>query len=67
LTAARQTLRLDQLQSVLQAWRRVALLTEWDTDGYRAVLAAAEAEVRESGQPRPGFVSWAELRAELDG
>jgi cell wall assembly regulator SMI1 len=66
LTAARQTLRLDQLRSVLQVWRRVALLTEQDPDGYRAMLAAA-AEVRGSGQPRPGSVSWAELRAELEG
>ena len=41
LTAARQTLRLDQLRSVLQVWRRVALLTEPDPDEYRAALAAA--------------------------
>lgn len=48
LTAARRTLRLDQLRSVLQVWRRVALLTERDPDGYRAMLAAA-AEVRQAG------------------
>lgn len=28
LTAARETLHLDQLRGVLQVWRRVALLTE---------------------------------------
>jgi len=65
LTAARQTLRLDQLQSVLQVWRRVALLTERDSGGYRAVLAAA-AEVQQAGRPRAGSVPWDELRAELD-
>lgn len=66
LTAARRTLRLDQLRSVLQVWRRVALLTERDPERYRA-MAAAAAEVRESGRPRSGTVSWAELQAELDG
>lgn len=65
LTAARQTLRLDQLRQVLQVWRRVALLVERDPEGYRQVLTA-EAEVRAAGGPRSGSVSWAELRAELD-
>lgn len=65
LTAARQTLRLDQLRQVLQVWRRVALLTERDPEGYRRMLAAA-AEVKMAGRPRAGSVSWAELRAELD-
>lgn len=65
LTAARETLRLDELRRVLQVWRRVALLVERDPEGYRGVVAA-EAEVRVEGQPRPGSVSWAELRAELD-
>jgi|GEM_PF-1100955 len=65
LTAARQTLRLDQLRQVLQVWRRVALFTERDPEGYRRVLAA-EAEVRAEGRPRSGSVSWADLRAELD-
>ncbi len=62
LTAARQTLRLDQLR---QVWRRVALLTKRDSEGYRQMVAAA-AEVQEEGRPRSGSVSWAELRAELD-
>jgi hypothetical protein len=66
LTAARQTLRLDQLRQVLQVWRRVALLTERDPEAYRAMVAAA-ADIQEAGQPRAGSVSWAELRAELDG
>jgi Family of unknown function (DUF6247) len=65
LTAARQTLRLDQLRLVLQLWRRVALLTERDPEGYRAMLAAAAA-VRQAGRPRAGSMSWDELRAELD-
>jgi Family of unknown function (DUF6247) len=66
LTAARQMLRLDQLRLVLQVWRRVALLTERDPDGYRAMLAAVS-ELRQAGRPRSGSVSWDELRAELDG
>ena len=66
LTAARQTLRPDQLRLVLQVWRRVALLTERDPGGYRAMSAAA-AEVRRAGLTRSGSVSWDELRAELDG
>jgi hypothetical protein len=66
LTAARQTLRLDQLRLMLQVWRRVALQTERDPDGYRAMLTAA-IEVRQAGRPRSGSVSWDELRAELNG
>jgi hypothetical protein len=66
LTAARQTLRLDTLRLVLQVWRRVALLTERDPEGYRAMLMAA-AEVRQAEGPRSGSLSWDEFRAELDG
>lgn len=54
LTAARQTLRLDQLRLVLQVWRRVALQTERDPDGYQAMLAEAFEVLRlvpERGQP----------------
>ena len=65
LTAARRTLRLDQLRQVLQVWRRAALLTERDPERYRAMVAAA-ADIQEAGQPRTGSVSWEELRAELD-
>ena len=61
LTAARQTLRLDQLRHVLQVWRRVALLTEQDPDQYRRMLANA-AEVARTRRARPGSVSWTELR-----
>jgi Family of unknown function (DUF6247) len=64
LTAARQTLRLDQLRHVLQVWRRVALLTEEDPDQYRRMLATAT-EVTRTGYPRSGSVSWTELRTEL--
>ena len=64
LTAARQTLRLDQLRDVLQVWRRVALLTEEDPDRYRQMLVSA-AEVVRTRRPRPGSVPWTELRAEL--
>jgi hypothetical protein len=64
LTAARETLRLDQLRDVLQVWRRVALLTEQDPERYRQMLVSA-AEVARTRRPRPGSVPWAELRAEL--
>ena len=64
LTAARQTLRLDQLRDVLQVWRRVAFLTEEDPDRYRQMLVSA-AEVVRTRRPRPGSVPWTELRAEL--
>jgi len=64
LTTARQTLQLDQLRHTLQVWRRVALLTEEDPDQYRRMLASAT-EVARTGRPRPGSVSWMELRAEL--
>lgn len=63
LTAARQTLRLDQLRHVLRIWRRMALMTEQDPDGHRQMLATA-AEVQHTGRPRPGSVPWSELKAE---
>ena len=64
LTAARRTLRLDQLRDTLQAWRRVALLTRQDPDAASR-LAATIADIRRTGAPRPGSVSWADLRAQL--
>jgi hypothetical protein len=64
LTTARHTLQLDQLRHVLLVWRRVALLTEEDPDQYRQMLASAT-EVARTARPRPGSVSWTELRAEL--
>jgi hypothetical protein len=64
LTAARRTPHLDQLRDTLQAWRRVALLTRQDPDAARR-LAATIADIRRSGAPRPGSVSWTDLRAQL--
>ncbi|MFD9890166.1 DUF6247 family protein [Amycolatopsis sp. NPDC059027] len=64
LVAARQTLRLDRLREVLRTWRRVALLTERDPEGYRRMLASA-AEVHRTGRPRPGSVTWDKLQTEL--
>ncbi|MGH3963662.1 MAG: DUF6247 family protein [Pseudonocardiaceae bacterium] len=64
LTAARQTLHLDQLRHVLRMWRRMALMTEQDPDGHRQMLVTA-AEVQRTGRPRPGSVSWSELTTEL--
>ncbi|MFC0544081.1 DUF6247 family protein [Kutzneria chonburiensis] len=64
LTAARQTLSLDQLHQVLRVWRRVAWQTETDANALRE-MADATAEVRRTGTPRDGSVSWQELKAEL--
>lgn len=64
LGSARRTLRLDQLRDVLRVWRRQALLAERDPEGHRQMLAAA-AEVTRTRAPRPGSVSWSELKAEL--
>jgi hypothetical protein len=64
LTAARQTLHLDQLRHVLRRWRRIALMTEQDPDDHRQMLVTA-AEVQRTGRPRPGSVPWSELKAEL--
>ncbi|GAA3459830.1 DUF6247 family protein [Saccharothrix longispora] len=64
LTAARRTLRLDRLRDTLRAWRRMALMTRDDPESARR-LVSATAEVRSSGAPRPGSVSWADLRSEL--
>lgn len=64
LTAARQTLRLEQLQHVLRVWRRVAWLSNHDPEQQRHAAAAA-AEIARTGTPRPGSVSWTDLRAEL--
>ena len=64
LTAARQTLSLDQLHQVVRVWRRVAWQTERDADALKE-MADATAEVRRTGAPRDGSVSWQELKAEL--
>ena len=64
LSAARQTLRLDQLRHTLRVWRRMALMAEQDPDGHRQLLATV-AEVQRTGQPRPGSVPWTELKTEL--
>jgi hypothetical protein len=64
LTAARQTLHLDQLRHVLRMWRRMALLAELDPEGHRQMLATV-AEVGRTGRLRPGSVPWSELKAEL--
>jgi hypothetical protein len=64
LTAARKTLRLDDLHRVLSTWRRMALLTDQDPDRQRKMLAA-ETEIRKTGQSRPGSVSWDDLSKEL--
>ena len=64
LTAARQTLHLNQLRHVLRMWRRMALMTERDPAGHRQMLATA-AEVQRTGRPWPGSVPWSELKAEL--
>ncbi|WP_371320655.1 DUF6247 family protein [Saccharothrix yanglingensis] len=40
LTAARRTLRPDQPRGTLQAWRRVALMTQDDPDSAREPAAA---------------------------
>jgi cell wall assembly regulator SMI1 len=64
LTAARQTLSLDQLHHVLRVWRRVAWQAETDADAVKE-MAAAVAEVRRTGAAREGSVSWNDLKAEL--
>ena len=64
LSAARQTLRLDQLRHTLRVWRRMALMAEQDPDGHRQLLATV-AEVQRTGQPRPGSVPWTELKTAL--
>lgn len=64
LAIARQTLRLDQLRHVLRMWRRQALMTEWDPEGHRQMLATA-VEVQRIGRSRSGSVPWSDLKAEL--
>ncbi|MFD1045743.1 DUF6247 family protein, partial [Kibdelosporangium lantanae] len=64
LNEARSTLRLDALQHVLRAWRRMALLTEQEPDEQREMLAA-RAEIQETGGPRPGSTPWGDLKTQL--
>jgi hypothetical protein len=64
LNEARTTLSLDALQHVLRAWRRMALLTEQDPDKQREMLAA-QAEIRQTGRPRPGGMPWSDLKTQL--
>jgi hypothetical protein len=65
LTAARQTLHLDQLRHMLRMWRRQALMTEQNPEGHRQMLATI-ADVQRTGRPRPGSVPWSQLKTELD-
>ncbi|MGH3593100.1 MAG: DUF6247 family protein, partial [Pseudonocardiaceae bacterium] len=64
LAIAGQTLRLDPLRHVLRMWRRQALMTEWDPEGHRQMLATA-VEVQRIGRSRSGSVPWSEVKAEL--
>ncbi|MGM1058402.1 DUF6247 family protein [Saccharothrix sp. Mg75] len=50
LTAARRTLRLDQLRSTAQVWRRVAVLTR-ETRGAARQLVDTTVEVRRTSAP----------------
>ena len=64
LIAARHTLHLDELRRVLRTWRRVALLTEQDPEGQRQLVATV-AEIRRTGEARPGSMPWTELKKDL--
>jgi hypothetical protein len=64
LNEARTTLRLDALQHVLRAWRRMALLTEQEPDRQQEMLVA-QAEIQRTGQPRPDSVPWSDLKTQL--
>jgi hypothetical protein len=49
---------------VLRCWRRIALMTEPDPAGQRQLFATVD-EIRRTGRPRPGSMSWEEVKAAL--
>ena len=65
LDAAARTLRLDELESFLAHWRRIARSVSWNgSDAWRALLT--EAERRQSGgEPLPGVVPQQEMEERL--
>lgn len=65
LDTAAETLRLDELESFLAHWRRLAWCqTDAGHDTWRAMLAKAE-RILSTGQPEPGSRPWGEVKAEL--
>lgn len=61
LNAATQTLRLDELETFLAHWRRIAWAqTAHGHDRWRALLAQADHTLR-TGQPPPGTVPEEEI------
>ena len=65
LDAAAQTLRLDELDSFLTHWRRLAWCqTDASHDKWRAMLAEAERRLA-GGAPPPGMVSQEEMEKRL--
>jgi hypothetical protein len=64
LEVAGKTLLLDELNSTLEAWRRIAWMTQSDPAAHRRMLAQVETTLR-TGQAPPGTVPWSQLKAEL--
>jgi hypothetical protein len=58
LDSAAQTLRLDELDSFLEGWRRIAWMQS-DSDRYRAMIAKAE-YINRHGTVPPGTKTYSE-------
>ncbi|MGH3906146.1 MAG: DUF6247 family protein [Pseudonocardiaceae bacterium] len=65
LETAARTLRLDELESFLAHWRRIARSVSWKgPDAWRALLAGAERR-QAGGEPPPGMVPQEEMEERL--
>lgn len=64
LDVARSSRLLDELNRTLDAWRRIAWMTQTDPVAHRRMLAQVEHTLR-TGETPPGTVPWSELKARL--
>ena len=65
MVEAIETLELSGMYSVLDSWRRRAMITtSLGHNGYRRMQTQAENTLR-TGEPAPGSVPWSQLKVEL--
>lgn len=64
LDAARSSFLLDELNDTLEAWRRIAWMTQADPAAHRRMLAQVEHTLRTGEKPH-GTLPWPELKARL--
>lgn len=64
LQAAAESFSLDELQTTLHSWRRIAWMTCADPEAHRRMLSTAAHTLR-TGEPPDGSVRWSQVQVEL--